>query len=151
MVEQDLSRKKMYPLAMKVYLPGTETVRSDHFLFLEKVSLSSVSAQKDCLTSLRCLPSLRSGRQPLRSVRQPVLLPYDLGKWNFLAEKKTGPHFRSVPGIHFPRPGEYIFLPLTCEETDSKVMTPSVTLAGTQSTSIQKDTQEMATIKIEGK
>ena len=44
MVEQDLSRKKMYPLAMKVYLPGTETVRSDHFLFLEKVSLSSVSA-----------------------------------------------------------------------------------------------------------
>ena len=112
MVEQDLSRKKMYPLAMKVYLPGTETVRSDHFLFLEKVSLSSVSAQKDCLTSLRCLPSLRSGRQPLRSVRQPVLLPYDLGKWNFLAEKKTGPHFRSVPGIHFPRPGEYIFITL---------------------------------------
>ena len=80
MVEQDLSRKKMYPLAMKVYVLGTETVRSDHFLFLEKVSLSSVSAQKDCLTSLRCLPSLRSGRQPLRSVRQPVLLPYDLGK-----------------------------------------------------------------------
>ena len=109
MVEQDLSRKKMYLQAMKVYLPGTETVRSDHFLFLEKVSLSSVSAQKDCLTSLRCLPLLRSGRQPLRSVRQPVLLPYDLGKWNFLAEKKTGPHFRSVPGIHFPRPGEYIF------------------------------------------
>ena len=109
MVEQDLSRKKMYPLAMKVYLPGTETVRSDHFLFLEKVSLSSVSAQKDCLTSLHCLPLLRLGRQPLRSVRQPVLLPYDLGKWNFLAEKKTGPHFRSVPGIHFPRPGEYIF------------------------------------------
>ena len=80
MVEQDLSRKKMYPLAMKVYLPGTETVRSDHFLFLEKVSLSSVSAQKDCLTSLRCLPSLRSGRQPLRSVRKPILLSYDLGK-----------------------------------------------------------------------
>ena len=117
MVEQDLSRKKMYPLAMKVYLPGTETVRSDHFLFLEKVSLSSVSAQKDCLTSLRCLPSLRSGRQPLRSVRQPVLLPYDLGKWNFLAEKKTGPHFRSVPGIHFPRPGEYIFHWLYKNET----------------------------------
>ena len=78
MVEQDLSRKKMYPLAMKVYLPGTETVRSDHFLFLEKVSLSSVSAQKDCLTLLRCLPLLRSTL--LYSVRQPVLLPYDLGK-----------------------------------------------------------------------
>ena len=42
-------------------------------------------------------------------------------------------------------------IPLTCDETDNKVMTPRVTLAGTQSTSIQKDTQEMATIRIEGK
>ena len=42
-------------------------------------------------------------------------------------------------------------IPLTCDDTDNKVMTPRVTLAGTQSTSIQKDTQEMATIRIEGK
>ena len=43
MVEQDLSRKKMYPLAMKVYLPGTETVRSDHFLFLSFFPMTSDS------------------------------------------------------------------------------------------------------------
>ena len=61
---------------MKVSIPGMETVRSDHFLCLEKVSFSLVSAQKDCLTSLCCLnslrflPLLRSGRQLLWSVRQ---------------------------------------------------------------------------------
>ena len=93
---------------MKVNPPGTEIVRSDLFICLETVSLSLVSAQEGCLTSLRCLPSLRSGRQLLRSVRQllrsvrqPVLLPYDLGKKNFLAERKVGLHFRSFPGKHF--------------------------------------------------
>ena len=70
MFGQDLSRKKMYPTAMKVNPPGTEIVRSDLFICLETVSLSLVSAQEGCLTSLRCLPSLRSGRQLLRSVRQ---------------------------------------------------------------------------------
>ena len=55
---------------MKVNPPGTEIVRSDLFICLETVSLSLVSAQEGCLTSLRCLPSLRSGRQLLRSVRQ---------------------------------------------------------------------------------
>lgn len=44
-----------------------------------------------------------------------------------------------------------IFLPETCEDTVKSVMTPKVTLAGTQSTSIQKETQEIATIKIDGK
>ena len=43
------------------------------------------------------------------------------------------------------------FLPETCEDTVKSVMTPKVTLAGTQSTSIQKETQEIATIKIDGK
>jgi hypothetical protein len=70
MFGQDLSRKKIYPTAMKVNPPGTEIVRSDLFICLETVSLSLVSAQEGCLTSLRCLPSLRSGRQLLRSVRQ---------------------------------------------------------------------------------
>ena len=42
-------------------------------------------------------------------------------------------------------------IPDTCELTVSRVMTPSVTLAGTQSTSIQKLTQLMATIKMEGR
>ena len=55
---------------MKVNPPGTEIVRSDLFICLETVSLSLVSAQEGCLTSLRCLPSLRLGRQLLRSVRQ---------------------------------------------------------------------------------
>ena len=49
-------------------IPRRETVQSDHFLCLEKVSLSLVSTLKDCLTSLRCLPLLRSGWQMLRSV-----------------------------------------------------------------------------------
>ena len=70
MFGQDLSRKKMYPTAMKVNPPGTEIVRSDLFICLETVSLSLVSAQEGCLTSLRCLPSLRLGRQLLHSVRQ---------------------------------------------------------------------------------
>lgn len=43
------------------------------------------------------------------------------------------------------------FLPETCEDTVKSVMTPKVTLAGTQSTSIQNETQEIATIKIDGK
>ena len=70
MFGQDLSRKKIYPTAMKVNHPGTEIVRSDLFICLETVSLSLVSAQEGCLTLLRCLPLLRSGRQLLRSVRQ---------------------------------------------------------------------------------
>ena len=62
--------KKIYPTAMKVNPPGTEIVRSDLFICLETVSLSLVSAQEGCLTSLRCPPLLRLGRQLLRSVRQ---------------------------------------------------------------------------------
>ena len=94
---------------MKVSIPGMETVRSDHFLCLEKVSFSLVSAQKDCLTSLRsltllrcltslhCLPSLRSGRQLLRSVRQ-------LSFFSTTAENETFPRqmkqvFTSVPSL----------------------------------------------------
>ena len=51
-------------------------VLSDPFFCLETVSLSLVSIQDGCLTSLRCLPSLRSGRQLLRSVRQlPSFIP----------------------------------------------------------------------------
>ncbi len=42
-------------------------------------------------------------------------------------------------------------VPETWDETVRSVMTPSVTLAGTQSTSIQKDTQEMATMRMEGR
>ena len=41
--------------------------------------------------------------------------------------------------------------PETCEDTVSRVMTPRVTLAGTQSTSIQNETQEMATMRMEGR
>ena len=63
-----------------------------------KVFLYLISGQKDCLTLLRCLTSLRclpllcSGRHMLRfvrqfrSVRQPVLLPYDCGKKNLLVK-----------------------------------------------------------------
>ena len=51
-------------------------------------------------SSIRGRP-LRSVRQLLRSVRQPVLLPYVLGKKNFLAESKVGLHLRSFPGTHF--------------------------------------------------
>jgi hypothetical protein len=44
-----------------------------------------------------------------------------------------------------------LYLPDTCDDTVSSVMTPSVTLAGTQSTSIQKLTQEMETMRMEGR
>ena len=39
----------------------------------------------------------------------------------------------------------------TWPEMLSSVMTPRVTLAGTQSTSIQKETQEMPTMRVEGR
>ena len=42
-------------------------------------------------------------------------------------------------------------LPDTRPETVRSVITPRVTLAGTQSISIQNDTQEIATIKIDGR
>ena len=100
----------MYPPAMKVSIPGMETVRSDHFLCLEKVSFSLVSAQKDCLTSLccltslRCLPSLRSGRQLLRSVRQLLRSVRQLSFFSTTAENETFPRqmkqvFTSVPSL----------------------------------------------------
>ena len=53
--------------------------------------------------------------------------------------------------MHFQIFGWKENLPETCEDTVKSVMTPKVTLAGTQSTSIQKETQEIATIKIDGK
>ena len=40
---------------------------------------------------------------------------------------------------------------MTCDDTVSRVMTPSVTLAGTQSTSIQNETHEMPTIRMDGR
>ena len=46
---------------------------------------------------------------------------------------------------------EKVLLPDTSPETVRSVITPSVTLAGTQSISIQNETQEIATIKMEGK
>ena len=42
-------------------------------------------------------------------------------------------------------------LPDTRPETVRSVITPNVTLAGTQSMSIQNETQEIATISIEGR
>ena len=39
----------------------------------------------------------------------------------------------------------------TCPEMLRSVMTPRVTLAGTQSTSIQKLTHEMPTMRVEGR
>ena len=42
-------------------------------------------------------------------------------------------------------------LPETLDETVRSVMTPRVTLAGTQSTSIQKETHEIETMRIEGR
>ena len=85
-----------------------EIVRSDRFLFLEKVSLSLVSGQKDCLTSLRCLPLLRSSIQLLRSVRQPSFFPTTAESETF-SRKKIGLHSRSLPGKRVPRQREYIF------------------------------------------
>ena len=38
-----------------------------------------------------------------------------------------------------------------CDETANKVITPRLILPGTASISIQKETHEMATIKMEGK
>ena len=95
---------------MKVSIPGMETVRSDHFLCLEKVSFSLVSSQKDCLTwlrcltSLRCLPSLRSGRQLLRSVRQLLRSVRQLSFFSTTAENETFSQqmkqvFTSVPSL----------------------------------------------------
>lgn len=46
---------------------------------------------------------------------------------------------------------EEIFLPEDCEETARRVVTPSVVLPGTESTSIQKETQEITTMRIVGK
>ena len=102
----------MYPPAMKVSIPGMETIRSDHFLCLEKVSFSLVSAQKDCLTSLCCLnslrflPLLRSGRQLLWSVRQLLCFVRQLsffsttaGNETFLRQMKQV--FTSVPSLGF--------------------------------------------------
>ena len=44
------------------------------------------------------------------------------------------------------------FLPCpVCDETANKVITPRLILPGTASISIQKETHEMATIKMEGK
>ena len=42
-------------------------------------------------------------------------------------------------------------LPETRPDTVRSVITPNVTLAGTQSMSIQNDTHEIATIKIDGR
>ena len=44
-----------------------------------------------------------------------------------------------------------VFLPDALLETVSKVVTPSVVLPATESTSIQKETQEMTTIRIVGR
>ena len=41
-------------------------------------------------------------------------------------------------------------LPADFDDTVSKVVTPSVVLPGTESTSIQKETQEMTTIRMVG-
>ena len=42
------------------------------------------------------------------------------------------------------------FVPADLLETVKSVVTPNVVLPGTESTSIQKDTQEMTTIKMVG-
>ena len=96
MFREALSRKKCIPRLRKRF-PGREIVRSDRFLFLEKVSLSLVSGLKDCLTSLRCLPSLRSGRQLLRSVRQPSFFPTTAESETFSRKKKSV--FTPVPSL----------------------------------------------------
>ena len=101
MFGQDLSRKKIYPTAMKVNPPGTEIVRSDLFICLETVSLFLVSAQEGCLTSLRCLPSLRLGRQLLRSVRQLLRSVRQLSFFSTTAENET-----------FPRQMKQVFTPV---------------------------------------
>ena len=80
MVEQASNKKENVSPGRKGVSLGRKSYTQADFPFLEKVSLSSIFGQKDCLTLLCCLTSLRSVRQLLRSVRQPVLLPYDLGK-----------------------------------------------------------------------
>ena len=84
-------------------------VRSDRFLIFEKVFLSLVSPQKDCLNFLHCLRSLCLRRQLLCSVRQPsfFLRPR---KVKLSRGKKIGLHSRSLPGKQVPRQREYIFL-----------------------------------------
>ena len=95
---------------MKVSIPGMETVQSDHFLCLEKASFFLVSAQKDCITSLCCLtslrylPSLGLGRQLLRSVRQLLRSVRQLSFFSTTAENETFPRqmkqvFTSVPSL----------------------------------------------------
>ena len=104
-------RKKMYPPMMPIVCLGKESTISDVFLSSRELSLSSVSGQKDCLTSLRCLSSLRSARQPLRSVRHLVLLPYDLGKWKFSLGNKNSSSFVFLPWTHvWHHGGIYIHL-----------------------------------------
>ena len=83
---------------MKVSIPGMETVQSDHFLCHEKVSFSLVSAQKDYL------PSLRLGRQLLRSVRQLLRSVRQLSFFSTTAENEAFPQqmkqvFTSVPSL----------------------------------------------------
>ena len=56
MVEQPPNkRENVSPGYESVFSLGQKPYDQTFFLFLEKVSLSSISGQKDCLTSLRCL------------------------------------------------------------------------------------------------
>ena len=95
-LEKPSKERKCIPRLRK-HFPRRKIVRSDCFLFLEKVSLSLVSGLKDCLTSLRCLPSLRSGRQLLRSVRQPSFFPTTAESETFSRKKKSV--FTPVPSL----------------------------------------------------
>ena len=84
-------RKKMCPPMMPIVCLGKESTISDVFLSSRELSLSSVSSQKDCLTSLRCLSSLRSARQPLRSVRHHSFLPTIAESKSSSSESKVRP------------------------------------------------------------
>ena len=52
---------------------------------------------------------------------------------------------------HLKDINDYDVIPDALLETVSKVVTPNVVLPATESTSIQKETQEMTTIKMVGK
>ena len=118
MVEQPPNkRENVSPGYESVFSLGQKPYDQTFFLFLEKVSLSSISGQKDFVTlsnfaSLSSLASLGKTTAPLCQTTAP-LCPSSLRsrKVKLSRGKKIGLHFLSVPGTHFPRPREYIFLP----------------------------------------
>ena len=88
---------------------GRKVQSQTFFLSSRELSLSSVSGQKDCLTLLRCLSSLRSARQPLRSVDILSFFPTTSESESSLSEIRIRLRLYSFPGHTFGTMEEYIF------------------------------------------